>query len=215
MPKFKFDSEGNFADVDAAVPFDNYDGPVPPKGVYKFRIKRPQLVINSKDNEMITFIAEIAEPKGSDKAKYNGAVSFENITPSAKSAQFVNAFLDSIGANRNKFWGDGGVVTEDDELPTGIKRIAGKVFEGLTFHAQTKIDRYRPEEPRMKIGAFLAPVSAAAEAEDEEPDEDAPEAPVADQSGQQRARKRPAKPVNPVDVDDEGDEGADSDDPDF
>lgn len=111
MPKISIGKD--FSKTDAAVGFDTYAGPTPPKGVYDTKVTYARLTTNSNDDYMVKMIFTVDEAKGSPKAKFNGYAIWHNANLTEVSAPYVNAMLDALGVNRKKFW-DGLVVDPKD-----------------------------------------------------------------------------------------------------
>lgn len=195
MPKIKIAAGGDFTGVDAAKGFDTYDGPLPPKGVYRLRVKFWKLVESSNGDPMFKIGIEVDEPKGSDKAKYNGAFTMDYRVLMEKTAPFVNAMLDALGLSRKAVWVDGIVTSRDDEEK--VLKIGGKVVHGLLFKARLKHEPYEGEM-RIKIGEYLGLASDDAPSDDDDDDDDDDESAAAPSST----------------VDDSGDDDSSSDDDD-
>lgn len=176
--KLKFNVGGEAADVDPNSD-GFYDGPTPPKGVYRTQLKFLRIKDNSNGDPRISGICEIAEPKGSDKAKYNGYGIWVGLNITKQGAPYVNNFLDTFGFNRKAFWGTGGVtVDENDENKSGglILKIGTKIVkEGAACRIRTKFTPAKGEwDERLEVaGAGFLPLSGedGGSAWDEEDDE--------------------------------------------
>lgn len=153
--------------------FDVYDGPVPPVGVYRCKLRRLQIVTNRNGDDMVKWVMDIAEPKGSEKARYNGCGIWgqQNVTEQGK--PFLKSVLvHGLGVSWSDFIGK--TVTESDERPTMVKSIGRKKFldETIDVRAQLKREVYQGET-RLAFGRFLPYEDADVEAdEDDEPGEE-------------------------------------------
>lgn len=162
----------NFADTEAAKGFAEYTGEIPPKGVYRFKVKQWKLVESSAGDQMFRVILEITEPKKSKNAKYNGYTIFHNGVLAEKSAPFVNAMLDAFEIPRKAVWVKGGAINvskDDDEL---VVSIGKKKVTGLEIMASTKRRKYE-DEWQLNISQFLgAPEDESDDDDDDDDDED-------------------------------------------
>lgn len=131
MPKAVINA-GDFTGTNAAEGFSEYDGPTPPKGSYKCKVSRWWLKDNSKGDKMFKIVLVIAEPKSSEKARYNGYAIWHNANLTNVGAPFANAMLDAMGLSRAAVWKgeDGGVIVskKDDEV---VGRIGGRNIADL------------------------------------------------------------------------------------
>lgn len=177
MKKMKFNVGADAADAE----FDQsgfYDGEVPPKGVYRVKVKNLRMKTNKNDDPMINGIAEIAETKKSGKDKFNGYGIWFNINVTKQSAPFVNNFLDAAGFNKKAFWGSGGVTIdendgdEDRNIVGSITKIGTKtVADEIPLRLRTKRGKWDGEDRLEVAGAgFLG--LAAGDDEEEQWDED-------------------------------------------
>lgn len=177
MPRITI-NVGDFSGVKAAQGFNNYDGPTPPAGSYRIKTGLFRIVTNSSDDPMFKIVLEIAEPKSSEKAKYNGYAIWHNANITEKSAPFTNAMLDALGIDRKAVWAgaDGGIVTFK-EKPEDVKKIGTKLVKGLEALVTTKRAEYPPGSGQFKLEATSF---AAAQAVDPDADPDADDAPAPD-----------------------------------
>lgn len=137
-----------------------YDGPVPPKGVYRGKLKRLALKKNKNGDWMFNGVVEINETSR-HKKQYNGYGAWFNQNITESGAPFVNAFLDALGlskAQKKAFWGSTGVKTETGDSKDGphpVEAIGGfRVKEEMPIVFLGKRDSYNGEE-RLQVGRFL------------------------------------------------------------
>lgn len=209
MPKVTF-NVGDMSDVDAAQS-KFYDGEVPPKGTYRTKVALCKLKTTQKGDPMLTFVFEIAEPKGSDKSRYNGYGIWHNAVLLSQSAPFINGMLDGLGIARPNLW-RGGVVTDpkDEDI---VVRIGKVKVAGLTTVVNTKRRIYN-DEPQLSIVNFFkdddgddGDVDDLGEgASMEEPEE----AVVEKAPAKRKPKAKPAPEPEPEDDESEFDDGDDS-----
>jgi hypothetical protein len=159
--KLKFNVGEDAAEVDSSSD-GFYDGPTPPKGIYRTQLKFLRVKDNRNGDPRISGLCEIAEPKGSDKAKYNGYGIWVGLNVTKQGAPYINNFLDTFGFNRKAFWGAGGVtVDENDDPPTILKIGTKTVKEGAACRIRTKFVPAKGgyEEKLEVAGAGFLPLS--------------------------------------------------------
>lgn len=153
--------------------FDVYDGPEPPKGVYKVRLKFLKLKTNKNGDDMLNGLLEINEER-KDKKKYNGYGIWFNQNVTEQGAPYVKQFLTALGVSWKDFISS--TITDDDTDPPTIKRL-GKLklvtADGESTQPEcrvlTKRGSYQGDE-RLEVSRFLPPKD---EDEDEEDADDA------------------------------------------
>lgn len=198
MPKWNAVGFGaKNADVDPESIGSIYDEAsvgVPPRGVYRFVLKRLQATetgpnSNNPGTPMMKMVCEILEPKGTKKAKYNGYGIWFYRTVEEENANRVNQFLMSLMAGTKltaakkktvlkAFW-EGNVVTETVGANDFITKIGTWTLpkDGIEVAANTQPDSYNSEK-RLAISSLIpitdapAPVPADEDDVDEEDLED-------------------------------------------
>lgn len=164
MPKINIGTD--YSGVDAAEGFSDYAGPTPPKGLYRTVVSKWWLVKNKNDDPMFRVILEIAEPKGSEKHRYNGYAIWHNVNLTAKSAPFANAFFDALGVARKAVWTGGIVVSQKDDTVVG--KIGDKKIAGLSVKVNTRRKEYPVGSGDYKLeGASFLPDTAKALSDDD------------------------------------------------
>lgn len=165
-----------------------YDGPMPPKDTYRVIIKRLAMKTNKNKDPMINGVAEINEPEGSNKAKFNGYGIWFNQNVTKQGAGYVNQFLDAISggdeAIRKGFWTKGVSVEDQQNLKNAITKIAGKLrvnSDGMPAKLSAKNGEDQNGNPRLEVGAWLLPVNQD-ESDDDGDDEDDEDIDVEDAS---------------------------------
>ena len=175
MKKMKFNVGADAADAEAGQS-NFYDGDVPPRGVYRFVVRGDMLRMktNCNGDPMLSGLAEIREPKGSDKAKYNGYGMWFQQNVTKQGAPYVNNFLDTLGFNRKAFWGTGGVTIdendadEDRNIVGTITKIGTKaVAEEIPCRIRTKRGKWDGEDRLEVAGAGYLALSAGDDEEEQ------------------------------------------------
>jgi hypothetical protein len=167
MPKVRWDNS-SAEDIDGMEPDEGpeyYDGPVPPRGVYRFQIKGITYEKFSTGSKGLKVFAVIDEARG-EKKRYNGAPAWENIIDTEGSRFKIRQFLDAIGA-KGRDWEN--VIVDADMNVTKIGKIV--VNDRLYLRASTKVGKNQEDEKRMEIARFL-PLTDATEADAPEGDDD-------------------------------------------
>lgn len=130
MGKVKF----GVADAKAAakaegMQFQDYSGPIPPKGVYEGIVKMAKLKVSKNGHPMMMVVVEL-ESKDKKKAKYNGCPVISNVVIMDKTLGMVNQFLDALAGSaakgkkvRNAFWEDGVVVTKGEKADSNLGTV--------------------------------------------------------------------------------------------
>lgn len=112
--------------------FQDYSGPIPPKGVYEGIIKLAKLKVSKNGHPMMMVVVEL-DSKDRRKAKYNGCPVISNVVIMDKTLGMVNQFLDALAGStvrgkkaRNTFWEEGVVVAKGEKKDSNL----GEVEEG-------------------------------------------------------------------------------------
>lgn len=112
--------------------FQDYSGPIPPKGVYEGIIKLAKLKVSKNGHPMMMVVVEL-DSKDKKKAKYNGCPVISNVVIMDKTLGMVNQFLDALAGStakgkkaRNTFWEEGVVVAKGEKKDSNL----GEVEEG-------------------------------------------------------------------------------------
>jgi hypothetical protein len=163
---------GDFSGVEAAAGFNNYVGPTPPKGLYRWTTKLWRVKTNSAGDQMFMIVFEIDEPPKSKNAKYNGFASFHNANLTEQSAPYVNGLLDALGLSRKAVWtGAGNGVVTSKAAPNDVMKIGTKSVIGIDVMGNAVRKEYplKSGEFQLEIKTFL-PVNADGD-DDEDSDE--------------------------------------------
>ena len=189
MPKVNLNVK-DYSDVDAAEGFNNYAGPTPPKGAYICKTGLFRIVDNSSGDPMFKIIFEIAEPKGSKKAQYNGYAIWHNANITQQGAPYLNAMLDALGLPRKAVWSGaaGGIVTSK-ENPEDVVKIGGTKVRGIEVFVTTKRDNYPvgSDEWNLKATSFSSIDDVPDRPEEDDDDDEGVAAKVT--KGKKKAKK--------------------------
>lgn len=156
--------------------FDVYDGPEPPAGVYRFRLRRLGIRKNSNNDDMLNGLLVISDSRP-DKKKYNGWTVWFNQNVTDQGKPYLVQFLASIGVTLsdfvNKSAHDGATVTE---RPVQITRIASVKMESEPM-LRASLGMSKPTEKypiaKMEAKQFL-PLEEETDADDKDGDDEDP-----------------------------------------
>jgi hypothetical protein len=150
MPKVIIDTSGA-----SEGQFTSYDGPVPPKGLYKALFKRGWWVKSSTGKPMLKVLF-ILETELESKKQYNGCPSFHNVTNEASTAWKMKELFTALGT--------GAKSAVDMDEKGNVTRI-GSARPGKTYLLiHSKIEMYQGS-PRFAIDT-LAPLPNTVVTED-------------------------------------------------
>lgn len=163
MPKITFGGQAHLAKskLDDVEAYDEALLGLPPKGIYRLRVKRLTIRKNSKQDWMLNAVGEIAEPSTSPKAKYNAYGCWFNLNVNEKGARGINAFLDALSGGsqvvKDKFWGGSGVKVSEDRLKPVVLAIGPLKInpEGMYAHALLRNGTDQTGTKRLDVDRFL------------------------------------------------------------
>ncbi len=169
---------GDLSDAEGGG-FAPYDGPIPPKGTYNCMLRRLSIKgPNKNGDDMFNYVVEIAEPKDSPKAKFNGCSQWGQQNISEEGAGYVNAMLVAVGGDKGEevkkaFWTKGARVGPKDNgqkepvLAIGPLKVPEAGIPVVVSAAPGK--HWSTGEQEWQVKSFL---KRKASASVEEPDED-------------------------------------------
>lgn len=180
-------ADKSLADVDPDTIDNIYDEAelgVPPKGPYLFNLKRLQGTESKAGDPMLKMVLELAEPKGTKKAKYNGYSIWYYQVSTKERASGVNGLLHALldgktPAQRKKvvesYWA-GNVVVDDDGF---VKKIGTwTVPESILIGANPRHENDAQYGERLAVafnGIMPASDRPASKVADEDEDADEPD----------------------------------------
>jgi hypothetical protein len=178
MPKARWDVSSE--EPEELESYDVYDGDKPPPGVYAVKLTRLSVKANKNNDPMLNGLLLVDEPKGANKAKFNGYPIWFNQNVTDQGAPYVVQFLKALGLTwaefRTKTITEGDIPSVKGEPATRIMKIGGTKFNDGNeprLRVSTKDDSYNGAD-KLAVSQFLAARNIEAdEAEDEdEEDED-------------------------------------------
>lgn len=148
---------------------------LPAKGVYRFKVKRLTVKKNKNDDDRVSVMLVMAEPKKSKSSKWNGYLVWDGLNITAQSAPFIKRFLKAMGLT----WADFRDKTKRDEQdPPHIVQIGSVKFEvgdkDPELNALVKVmpaDDYN-DDTHLEIARYI-PVEDEDEDEPEDDEEEA------------------------------------------
>lgn len=207
--------------------FEPYDGPTPPKGLYRAIIKSGKITKAKTGRDGIIIVAELEAVKGSNHAQYDGYPAFTRIYFGDEGEEILQTrekqFYKSLGLNPEK--GDVSIVCDALEDGGRIKTIGGKKIEGKEVLVDLREETYEGEPrtssdgimPVKKVTTKDEPVEddeveddeddlVEAETEDEETEDDEEDPEVAERTEELQALTLPAlrKIAKALDLDPSG-----------
>lgn len=153
-------ADKSLADIDPDTIDNIYDEAelgVPPKGPYLFNLKRLQGVESKAGDPMLKCVLELAEPKGTKKARYNGySIWFYQLSTKERAGGvngLLHALLDGKPlAQRKKiieaYW-SGNVVLDEQKF---VKKIGTWIVpESVLIGANTKLENSTEYGERLTV----------------------------------------------------------------
>jgi hypothetical protein len=219
VPTIKF-GLGNKSEAEAGA---KYTGKRPPhKTIYRVRVKRLGMKINSSGDYMLNCVCEVNESSGSAKEQYNGYGFWWNGNITDKGAGYINQFLNAISggkkAVRDAFWGGKtrveGKPTEKQATPVQAIGPLKIDQEGLDAIVYAELGKPFKGNQELVVGRWLMTSEVPDDAdqdEGEESDDDDVEVDVDDVDDVDDADDEDDADLE---EDDEDDEDSDEDDED-
>lgn len=222
MPNIKLAVGAKAADAKAKK--IGYTGPRPPKGVYRVKVKRITCTVNKNGDYMLNCVAEINEPKGSSKAKFNGYGIWWNGNLTEDGAGYINQFIDSITGGkrevRTALWN--GKLRTFDAPKKGHKAQVMAIGpfkinqEGIAAVVNTRLGKPYNGEQNLQVADWLLPSQVsneqaeAAEGSDEDDDDIVDDDDVATDVNEDEADEDEADESDESEDSDEDEDGDDS-----
>lgn len=165
-------SQSAIDDVDTDQQFTPYDGPTPPAGVYRFRIKVLKTSESSNGNPQLVIGMELV-PRSDipEQRRYNGYFLMDWITVLDSVAWRLRPFLDAVGVTSKEFIN--GTVTDEDK---NVTKIGKKVVKGTIVAVSIKNGQDQKGNARMEVGQYIPVVDGDQDdsADDAETDDEPP-----------------------------------------
>lgn len=169
MPKVNWNiSAGTIDDYDRSRDFKPYDGPIPPAGVYRWKIKKLQYIAGEgKKHPQLRAGLELI-PRNRDEKRFETYFIMAFMTVSEQWPGFYVPFLDAIDVSENEF--RNGTMTDEEG---NIKKIGRWRNTGdVLVKAQLKDGVDQHGSPRKEIGYFMADSGEPVSDDDPDTDED-------------------------------------------
>jgi hypothetical protein len=167
------------ADIDNAEEFESnftpYDGPMPPRGVYRLKLRKAEKKVFKSGNAGIELLLEIAEPGSSSKSKYNGCPTWFYLVDTDSGAPNIKNFMRAIGGT-GRHWVNTHVETDDRNREI-VTKWGNIVASGLSVRAELKRGRNNEDEARAEIQRFLPKGEEPEPSDDGEPSASVDDAP--------------------------------------
>lgn len=159
-------------DIDSAESsFKPYEGPVPPKGVYRFVLKWAEKTdAKESGNPMLRILLILDGSWKEDHKQYDGCPLFMNVVVIDTTAFQVRGFCDAIGVTSKEFMNN--TVLDEDDRVVKIGKVRIK-DEELLVKVNCKNETWEGEKRLKPNGVGWLPMDDADEDEsDEEYDDD-------------------------------------------
>lgn len=150
--------------------FNDYDGPVPPKGIYQHNLKKLWLTENKNGDQMIKGLAEIEET--GEKKKYNGYATWFNQNVTEQGLPYLKTFLDALGVSWDDFYNKTVTADDEDNVGSPIVKIGRVKIGDNPLRINCKRGSYKGED-KLEVARFLEPKEPV---DDDETDEETPSA---------------------------------------
>lgn len=188
-----------------------YDGPVPPNGLYAWRVKNLKAGTTSNDNPQLIIGLELVPRRSRpEEKKYKGYYTTEFMVVTEGTASWVAAFCDAIGVtgedlvNRTKDDGE-----EDARGNTRIISIGKWRNDGKTLVLGTLVDDNYRDAPRKRVRDFWSVEEGLSNSDADDADDDGE-----DDAEEERPKKKaaPKKASRRAADEDDSDDGEDDED---
>lgn len=177
MPKFNLNING--VDVDAAEGYDEWKGPLPPKGSYPATLKivKVKQIKNKSDNRLQ--IMCVLNTKGDpEREQYDGCPVWGGVNLTEQGIPYINQFLQSLATDdadyqkiKKSFYA--GFVT--DEKKENVTKIGAKKVNSPEGELQIMISlghNTYEGKTSAKVASFLPPGSMTDDTEEDVAEED-------------------------------------------
>ena len=174
MPKFNLNING--VEVDAAEGYDEWKGPLPPKGSYPaiLKIVKVKQIKNKSDNRL-QIMATVNTKGDPEREQYDGCPVWGGVNLTEQGIPYINQFLQSLATDEadylkvKKAFYAGFVTDEKKEnvLKIGTKKINSP--EGTMEIMISLAHNTYEGKTSAKIGSFL-PSGALASSDDDDDD---------------------------------------------
>lgn len=168
-----------------------YDGPLPPRGVYRFKVSHMKQAVSSNDNDMVVVTAFLDGSWKPEHKKFNGCPLWERITLAKSTAWKPKELCEALGVSPADLLNK--TVVDSDGF---IQKIGNKVIadKGVLVYASVRIEKSEGYDDKLKVNRLLAEPD-----KDDEGDGDAE--PPAEDGGKKNKKGKAKKGANKEDED--------------
>jgi len=170
MPKIKWAGDLEQTDIDEAeVSQGRYAGPVPPSGVYRFRLQSMKVGESKSGNPKLMMIWKVDGSWQKGHKQYDGAPLFDHMPVTKSSAFRTKALCIALGVSSADFMGK--MVADAEGYVTKIGKLA--IDDSITAFISVKKGNDEQYGERLTDPGYLAPPEDDDAADsDAEPDDD-------------------------------------------
>lgn len=149
-------SQDAIDEVDTSKQFTPYDGPVPPAGVYRMKVKILRTSESSNGNPQLVIGLELV-PRSDipEQRRYKGFFLMDWITVLDSTAWRLRPFLDAVGVTSKEFLN--GTVQDEEK---NVTKIGKKVVVGSLVAVSIKNGQDQKGNARMEVGQYMPVVDA-------------------------------------------------------
>lgn len=177
MPKTTWGSDLDEEAIESAESRDSYTGPVPPKGVYRFRLRSLKKGKSKAGNPMVRFFGVLDGTYKDGHKKFDGAPLWVDTAVMSSTAFRIKALVNGLGVTAKQFMTS--TVTDDAEPEANILKIGTKkITENMLVYVNIKPEDGEQGERIGIVGGGFLPVpegddeTGSADGTDDEPTED-------------------------------------------
>jgi hypothetical protein len=155
MPKTTWGSDLDEEAIESAESRTVYAGPLPPAGVYRFKLRWLKKAKSKQDNPMVRFFGLLDGTWKDDHSKFDGAPLFVDTAVMAQTAWRIKALVQGLGVTAKQFMT--ATVTDDEDPPNILKIGTKKIVQDMVVYVHVKQENDDKGNPRLTIvsGGFV------------------------------------------------------------
>jgi hypothetical protein len=188
MPKAKWsNTDLTPDDINNAEQKDGfYAGPLPPKGVYRFKLRTMKQGVSGSGNDKIVVLSILDGSWKPDHKKFNGCPLFDHMPMGKESAWRSKALCAALGVSANDLLNK--TIIDDDGYITKIGNKAIK--EGMPLYISVRTEKQEDYDPALKLNGSGYMEAQDAIGDDEGDGDAAPdETPAAEKKSKKGGKK--------------------------